>query len=104
MAAAAVAARVRLPRATNRADSAVAGLAFDEFGGPLVVVCGLAGGAGTSTIALTLARHAAVASTAPVLLTEADARHAGLAVLTGKVSPFPLADLARRVADDAAPA
>jgi hypothetical protein len=67
-------------------------------------VCGLTGGAGTSTIALALGRLAAAASAAPVLLTEADPTRAGLAVLTGRAAPHPLVELARRVAHDAAPA
>jgi Flp pilus assembly CpaE family ATPase len=101
--AAAIAARIRLPVTNVRAEVRVAGLAFNEVGGPLVAVCGLAGGAGTSTLTLALAQHAAAASTAPVLLTEHDPLRAGLAVLAGKASPHPLAELARRVAEDAAP-
>jgi Flp pilus assembly CpaE family ATPase len=101
---AAIAARIRLPRANVRAEVSAAGLAFDELGGPLVAVCGLVGGAGTSTLTLALARQAAAASTAPVLLSEVDPLRAGLAVLAGKASPHPLAELARRVAEDAAPA
>lgn len=103
MGAAAIAARLPLAPAM-RGDATVAGLAFDELGGPVIAACGMAGGAGTSTLALTLARCAAAASGAPVLLTEADPVHAGLAALTGTASPHPLVDLACRVADDAAPA
>lgn len=65
MAAAAIAARVGVLRSTPRRSAKMAALAFDEPGGPLVAVCGLAGGAGTSTLALTLARHAAAVSTGP---------------------------------------
>ncbi len=104
MGAAAIAARIALPRAAPRDNAQAHGLAFDEVGGPLVAVCGLAGGAGTSTLALLLARHAAAASAAPVLLTEADPLRAGLAVLTGRATPHPLSDLAQRVADNTAPA
>ncbi|HEX5926038.1 MAG TPA: hypothetical protein VFY45_19565, partial [Baekduia sp.] len=86
-----------------RADVPIAGLAFDELGGPLVAVCGLAGGAGTSTVTFALAQQAAATSTAPMLLTEADPLRAGLGVLAGNMSPHPLAELARRVAEDAAP-
>ena len=50
-----------------------AGLAFTQPDGPVVIVCGLHGGAGTSTLALLLARYAAVASSVPVLLCEAPA-------------------------------
>src|SRR5436305_1368767 len=42
------------------------GLAFERLGGPLVAVCGLAGGAGTTTLALALARQAARESALPV--------------------------------------
>lgn len=79
-------------------------LAFDELGGPVVAVCGVTGGAGTSTLALALGRLAAAASTTPVLVTEADPARAGLAVLAGRVTPHPLVELAQRVAHDAAPA
>ena len=48
-----------------------AALAFTEPDGPVVVVCGLHGGAGTSTLALLLAHYAAAASSVPVLLCEA---------------------------------
>lgn len=105
MGAAAIAARIQLRHAAPRAAGArVRSLAFDELGGPLIAVCGLAGGAGTSTLALTLARHTAAASQAPVLLTEADPLRPGLAALTGRTTPHPLLELARCVADDAAPA
>lgn len=98
MATAAVAARTTLRRTARRAGATPGMLAFDELGGPLVAVCGLVGGAGTSTLALLLARHAAAASTAPALLTEADPRRAGLAGLTGHTTTCSLADLARHVA------
>ena len=86
MGAAAVAARIR---AADRAPGATrrrrAGSRFDELGGPLVAVCGLVGGSGASTLAFCLARQAARESQAPVLLTEPDARRAGLAVLAGQL-------------------
>lgn len=93
------------PRSTRRDPRTSArGLAFDELGGPLVAVCGLAGGAGTTTLTLLLARHIAAASTAPILLTEADPAHGGLAVLAGRATPHPLLDLAQQMANRAAPA
>lgn len=104
MGAAAIAARLPLPRTAGRERAALSTLAFDELGGPLVAVCGLVGGAGTSTLALALSRQAAAASTAPVLVTEAEPSLASLAVLTGQTAPHPLLELARRVADNAAPA
>jgi hypothetical protein len=104
MGAAAIAARIQLRHAAPHAAGArVRGLAFDELGGPLIAVCGLAGGAGTSTLALALARQAAAASQAPVLLTEADPLRPGLATLAGRTAPHPLLELARRLADDIAP-
>ena len=104
MGAAAIAARIRLPRAARRDRAIASALAFDELGGPLVAVCGLAGGAGASTLALLLARQAAASSAAPVLLTEADPLRGGLAALAGHAAPHPLVELAQRVAEDAAPA
>lgn len=101
MAAAAVATRISVPALVRRRRTA--GLAFDELGGPLVAVCGLAGGAGTTTVALLLAHHAAAASTAPILLTEADPLRAGLAVLTGATTPHPLIDLAQQTANNHVP-
>lgn len=50
-----------------------AGLRFDRPDGPLVVVCGLHGGAGTSTIAYALASRAAMESVRRVLLVETPA-------------------------------
>jgi len=103
MGAAALAARIRLPAATGTDDSTSHGLRFDELGGPLVAVCGLVGGSGASTLAFALARQAARESTVPVLLAEADARRAGLAVVAGKTTRLGLLDLARQVADGHAP-
>jgi Flp pilus assembly CpaE family ATPase len=103
MAAAAIASRAHLRRSALHPQAAASALAFDELGGPLVAVCGLAGGAGTSTIALLLAREIAASSTAPILLTETDPLHGGLAALTGRATPHPLIELARHVADHEAP-
>src|SRR5829696_5862000 len=103
MGAAAIAARIQLPRVARRDRAITSGLAFDELGGPLVAVCALAGGAGASTLALLLARQAAQESAAPVLLTEADPFRAGLAALAGQAAPYPLVELAQHVAEDAAP-
>ena len=101
MAAAAIAARIPAPALARRRGAV--GLAFDELGGPLVAVCGLAGGAGTTTLALLLAHQAAAASAAPILLTEADPLRAGLAVLTGAATPRTLIDLAQQTAHDTPP-
>ena len=104
MGAAAIAARIPLPRAARRDSARACGLAFDRPGGPLVAVCGLAGGAGTSTLAFTLARQAAAESKAPVLVTESRAEQGGLAVLAGRATALPLVALARSIAEDQAPA
>jgi hypothetical protein len=105
MGATAIAARIQLPRAASQRDHADAcGLTFDQPGGPLVAVCGLTGGAGTSTLALALARQAAAESKAPVLVTESGGGRGSLAVLARHATPHPLADLARSIADDRVPA
>ena len=67
MDAAAIAARIPLARGRARNETAVCGLAFDTTGGPLVAICGLVGGAGTTTLALCLGHQAATESDAPVL-------------------------------------
>jgi hypothetical protein len=66
-------AQVAVARAPSDTSPAArrAALAFTEPDGPVVVVCGLHGGAGTSTLALLLAHYAAAASSMPVLLCEA---------------------------------
>ena len=102
MGAAAIAARIPL-RTAARSRSTACPLAFDRTGGPLVAVCGLAGGAGTTTLALMLAREVAAESSAPVLLTELAADSGGLAAATGRAGPASLAALARRVADGEVP-
>lgn len=70
------------------------GLRFTEQGGPVVVVIGLHGGAGTSTLAYALAAKAAEESPAPVVLCETDASSGDVARLTGVVSPFGMSELA----------
>ena len=104
MAAAAIAARLPLPGAAGVGRAGVRALAFDTVGGPIVAICGLTGGAGTSTFALLLARLAASDSAAPILLAETDPMRAGLAVLTGRATPRPLVALAQDVIDDRQPA
>jgi hypothetical protein len=104
MGTAALTARFALPHRARRAGAAACGLAFDEPGGPIVAVCGLVGGSGASTLAFCLARQAARESRTPVLLTEPDARRAGLTVLAGRSTPLCLSGLAERVAEGRAPA
>ena len=94
----------RLPR-RGTASRAASGdqLAFHRPGGPLVAVCGLAGGAGTSTLAYLLARRAARHSTVPVLLAELEAG-GGLVALAGAASSLGLCELARAVDAERPPA
>jgi hypothetical protein len=104
MAAAALAARLPIRRAARAGHADERALGFDTVGGPVVAVCGLTGGAGTSTLALLLARGVAADSAAPILLAETDPMRAGLAVLTGRATPRPLVALAQDVSDDRQPA
>jgi cellulose biosynthesis protein BcsQ len=78
------------------------GLAYDRPGGPLVAVCGLAGGAGTSTLTLALARQAARESAAPILLCEADSSAGSLAAIAGVSSQLSLGELASSALSGAA--
>jgi Flp pilus assembly CpaE family ATPase len=88
----------------RRGSTAADGPRFDRLDGPLVAVCGLVGGAGTSTLALALARHAAAHSSVPVLITETSPERGGLAVLTGRASPLCLRELAGELAAGQQPA
>lgn len=99
MGAAAVVAPVRM----RARSTAARGLELDRCGGPLVAVSGLAGGAGTTTLAFLLARQAAAESAEPILLAEAAADRPGLAVLAGRTSSVPLTALARGLAADQVP-
>ena len=92
--------------APGRQDPApgACGLRFSRPGGPLVVVCGLHGGAGTSTLAYALAAQAASESPAEVLLCETDAAAGDVAALTGVTSPYSLSELAGEFAVGRAPA
>jgi hypothetical protein len=95
-----------IPQATTpapgRADPGPGGcgLVFEHPGslptavGPLVIVCGLHGGAGTSTLAYAVAAQAALESPAPVLLCESEAASGDIALLSSAVSPLSLSELA----------
>lgn len=102
MAAAALSTRIAV-RANTHRGVAGCSMRFDQPGGPLVAICGLTGGAGTTTLALLLAQQAARHSAAPILLSESQADRAGLASITGHSTPIGLAALARRIADDQTP-
>ena len=103
MGAAALTDRLPLPRRRTASHAASSEqLAFHRPGGPLVAVCGLAGGAGTSTLAYLLARRAARHSTAPVLLAEFNPG-GGLVALAGAASSLGLCELARAVDEERPP-
>jgi hypothetical protein len=76
-------------------------LTFTELGGPVVAVCGLTGGAGTTTLACLLARGAAPASRAPVLLAELPSASGGISPVLGLAST---GSIWRRIASGARPA
>jgi hypothetical protein len=78
-------------------------LAFTEPDGPVVVVCGLHGGAGTSTLALLLAHYAAAASSVPVLLCEASGASGDQLALGAPESAVSLDSLAITLAIGARP-
>ena len=64
-------------------------------GGPVVAVCGLHGGAGTTSVAVLLARAAAARAPAgAILLADSDPAGGGLALHLRTASPHGLADLA----------
>jgi hypothetical protein len=103
VAATALTGRLSLPRRHPASRAGSSGqLAFHRSGGPLVAVCGLAGGAGASTLAYLLARRAARHSTVPVLLAELGSG-SGLVSLVGAAAPLALRELARAVDEERAP-
>jgi Flp pilus assembly CpaE family ATPase len=63
------------------------GLSFTEIPGPLLLVAGLCGGAGASTLAYLIAATAALQSTRPVLVCDTGGPTAGLALYAGVRSP-----------------
>lgn len=96
---------LRLPRrlAKPGPTSAVrCGLAFDEVDGPVIVLCGIVGGSGATTLAVHLAGQAARESRAPVLLTELGTG-GGISALVGERTPVGFMELAGRIARDEAP-
>ena len=66
--------------------------------GPLLAVCGLTGGAGTTTIAYLVARAAARQQAEPVLVADAGGPSGGLAALAGVEVPHSLPELADQLA------
>ena len=79
------------------------GLAFNTAGGPLVGVCGLCGGAGTSTLAYTLAAAAAERSTQPVFACETSGITGGLALYARTQPGLSLTEAANQVATGTPP-
>ena len=84
------------PTATH--DSRQSGLR--ERAGILLAVCGLVGGAGTTTLAYLIARAAARQQDEPVLVADAGGSSGGLAVFAGVESSRSLPELARALGMD----
>jgi hypothetical protein len=74
------------------------GLAFHSSPGPLLVVAGLVGGAGTSTLAYLIAASAAAETGAPVLLADTGGPTATIARYSYTQSRWTLPDISERVA------
>jgi hypothetical protein len=70
-------------RVGKRREAERLSLDFEALGGPVVAVCGLAGGAGTTTLAWLLAQAAAQASSVPVMLAELPSSSGGIRALFG---------------------
>lgn len=68
---------------------------------PLVAVCGIGGGVGTSTLAFLTAMYSQRFSSAPILLSDTGGPGASLAVLAEKGSPLSLPQAASAIAADA---
>ena len=66
--------------------------------GPLLAVCGLAGGAGASTLAYLVARSAAGSDAEPVLVCDTGGPTAGLSTYAGAASPRSLTGAADAIA------
>jgi len=67
----------------------------------LLAVCGINGGAGTSTLAFLTAMHVQRSASGPVLLCDTGGPGASLALLAGKASPLSLPHAATAIAGDA---
>ena len=97
-----------VPRGTPPAsppapDAPAVALAVTSAAGPLLAVCGLHGGAGTSTLANLIATAAAFADAGPVVLCEAPGASGDQAALTGAPSRVSLGELAGAVAAGRSP-
>jgi Flp pilus assembly CpaE family ATPase len=68
--------------------------------GPLLAVCGLTGGAGTTTLAYRVALAAAEQDDGPVLVADTGGPSGGLAALARVETPHSLAELAAQLAAD----
>ena len=79
-------------------------LSFDVLGGPVVAISGLCGGAGTSTLAYTLAAAAANSSTQPVFACETSGITGGLALYARAQPGVSLTQAANQLATGTAPA
>lgn len=84
-------------RAARQGALSAPGLSFAKMPGPLLLLVGLCGGAGVSTLACLTAATAAAQSEAPVLVCDTGGPTGGLAVYTGVKSARTLADAAERL-------
>ena len=75
------------------------GLAFTSTPGPLLMIVGLCGGAGATTLAYLIAATAARQSRPPVLVCDTGGPTAGLSTYTGVQSPRTLAETSQLLAD-----
>jgi MinD-like ATPase involved in chromosome partitioning or flagellar assembly len=89
-------------RGAERATG-ISGLSFDLLGGPVVAICGLCGGAGSSTLAYTLAAAAAKSSTQPVFACETSGTTGGLALYARAEPRLALSQAANQLATGTAP-
>lgn len=67
---------------------------------PLLAVCGLGGGVGTTTLAYLIARYTAAGAERPVLLSDLGGPAAALATYAGASSPLTLAQASEAIARD----
>ncbi|MEN3284325.1 MAG: hypothetical protein V7607_5465 [Solirubrobacteraceae bacterium] len=79
---------------TPAAGATDCAMRFSAVGGPVLAVCGLAGGVGTTSLAVAIARAAADQSSVPVLLAEAESCAGQLAAVVPDGPVTSLCDLA----------
>lgn len=89
--------RARSPRAIVSQER-IGTLDFTERGGPMLVVAGVCGGAGTTTLAYLVAAASARASAGPVLLADLGGPAAAVSAYTRVESGFSIPRLAEHIA------